>query len=217
MSAKKAEKLTCKKPTKSPIKISSSTSPSKPEKRPASTQISESAENTHRLKVAMVENMTIGYVHELSKLRINRGNTMDYCSCQLQTATKNVDALLYSPHKRPLLHESQERRSPVKLTSFTFTPAKDKIIVNDMNAITTPQQDEYSFQYQTPTEVQTPVFQVLDVLSTSKEWDVVTVNGKLFGLKDQRMVGSPRKRLLEAVLDDGSVTWLTRPMIRHES
>ena len=46
----------------------------------------------------------------------------------------------------------------------------------------------------------------IDVLNTSKEGEVVTVQGKILGLKDQRIVGSPRKKLtlVEAFLDDGS-------------
>ena len=117
-----------------------------------------------------------------------------------------MEALLYSPHKRPLLLQSQERHTPIKLTYFTYTQAKDKIIVNDMTNISTPQQSEYSFQHQTPTEPLAANTKVLDVLNTSKEWEVVTVQGKIFGLKDQRIVGSPRKklRLVEAFLDNGS-------------
>ena len=76
-----------------------------------------------------------------------------------------------------------------------------------MTNISTPHQSEYSFQHQAPsTEPQAANIKVLDVLNTSKEWEVVTVQGKTFGLKDQRIVGSPRKklRLMEAFLDDGS-------------
>ena len=155
-------------------------------------------------KVALVEETTIRYVQNLSNPRRNRGNTLDYCTFLLQTATKNVEALLYSPHKRPLLLQSQERHALIKLTYFTYTQAKDKII--DMTNISTPQQSEYSFQHQTPTEPQAPNTKVLDVLNTSKEWEVVTVQGKIFGLKDQHIVGSPRKKLtlVEAFLDNGS-------------
>ena len=163
-------------------------------------------QDTFGPKVALVEDTTIGYVHNLSNPRRNRGNTLDYCTFLLQTATKNVEALLYSPHKRPLLLQSQERHAPIKLTYFTYTQAKDKIIVNDMTNISTPQQSEYSFQHETPTEPQVANTRVLDVLNTSKEWEVATVQGKIFGLKNQRIVGSPRKklRLVEAFLDDGS-------------
>ena len=85
-----------------------------------------------------------------------------------------------------------------------------------MTNISTPQQSEYSFQHQTPTEPQAPNTKVLDVLNTSKEWEVVTVQGKIFGLKDQHIVGSPHKdqhivgsprkklTLVETFLDDGS-------------
>lgn len=64
-----------------------------------------------------------------------------------------------------------------------------------MTNISTPQQSEHSFQHQTPTEPQAANIKVLDVLNTSKEWEVVTVQGKIFGLKDQRIVGSPRKKI----------------------
>ena len=197
--------------TESPKKISSTSSADKQSsatsnKRPLSTQKLEAPGDTFGPKVALVEETAIGYVHNLSNPRRNRGNTLDYCTFLLQTATKNVEPLLYSPHKRPLLLQSQERHAPIKLTYFTYTQAKDKIIVNDMTNISTPQQSEYSFQHQTPTEPQAANTKVLDVLNTSKQWEVVTVQGKIFGLKDQRIVGSPRKklRLVEAFLDDGS-------------
>ena len=197
--------------TESPKKISSTSSADKQSsttsnKWPLSTQKLEAPGDTFGPKVVLVEETAIGYVHNLSNPRRNRGNTLDYCTFLLQTATKNVEALLYSPHKRPLLLQSQERHAPIKLTYFTYTQAKDKIIVNDMTNISTPQQSEYSFKHQIPTEPQAPNTKVLDVLNTSKEWEVVTVQGKIFGLKDQRIVGSPRKKLtlVEAFLDDGS-------------
>ena len=75
-----------------------------------------------------------------------------------------------------------------------------------MTNISTPQQSEYSFQDQTPTEPPAANIKVLDVLNTSKEWEVVTVQGKILGFKDQRIVGSPSKklRLMEAFLNNGS-------------
>lgn len=42
-----------------------------------------------------------------------------------------------APIKRP---QSQERHAPIKLTYFTYTQAKDKIVVNDMTNISTPQE-----------------------------------------------------------------------------
>ena len=160
--------------TETPKKISSTTSADKQSsatsiKWPLTTQKWEATGDTFGPKVALFEETTIGYVQDLSHPRRNRGNTLDYCTFLLQTATKNVEALLYSPHKRPLLLESQERHAPIKLSHFTYTKAKDKIIVNDMTNISTPQQSEYSFQHQTTTEPQAANIKVLDVLNTSKE------------------------------------------------
>ena len=75
-----------------------------------------------------------------------------------------------------------------------------------MTNISTPQQSDYSFEHQTPTEPHAANVKVLDVLSTFKEWEVVTVQGNILDFKDQRIVGSPSKklRLMEAFLDDGS-------------
>ena len=44
-----------------------------------------------------------------------------------------------------------------------------------MTNISTPQQSDYSFEHQTPTEPHAANVKVLDVLSTFKEWEVVTV------------------------------------------
>jgi len=96
------------------------------------------------------------------------------CSRLLHLSTPNSDKerrgpALYSPDKRPLPLQSQERHTLIKLTYFTYTQGKDKIIINDMFDINTPQQSEYSFQHQTPTEPQAANIKVLDVLNTSKE------------------------------------------------
>lgn len=79
--------------------------------------------------------------------------------------------------------------------------------MNDMTNIAIPQQCEYSFQYET-TLLQGEPITILDILNIRKEWDVVTVRGKILNVKDQRSVGSPRKRLnlMEAVLGDVTAT-----------
>jgi len=160
-------------------------------------------------KVLTLEETLIGYVHNLSAPRRNRGNTMNYCTFVLQTsAQETLEALLYSTHKRPLLLESQNNHTPVKLKHFTYTEDGGKIIVNDMTNIAIPQQCEYSFQYDETTLLQGEPITILDILNTRKEWDVVTIRGKILNVKDQRSVGSPRKRLnlREAVLGDVTAT-----------
>jgi hypothetical protein len=128
---------------------------------------------------------------------------MEYCMFVLQTSAKDTrEGLLYSPPKRPLLQQSQDTHTPVKLKYFTYTQDRDKIIVNDMTNITNPQQCEYSFQYEESTLVQCEPVAILNILNAHKEWDMVTVRGKILNVKDQRTVGSPRKRLnlMEVVL-----------------
>ena len=146
----------------------------------------------------------IAYVHEMSQVKRNRGDTMDYHSFKLQTsANTHRDALLYSLSKRPLLMESELSRTPVKIKNFTFTHDKSKIVINDMTNISTPQQCEYSFQYaDIPLPLNTTT--VLDVYNNNKEWDMVTVRGKVLSVNQPRAVGSPKKRLklMEATLAD---------------
>ena len=170
---------------------------------------SDSSNDGFNAKVLILEETLIGYVHNLSHPRRNRGNTMNYCTFVLQTSAQETqEALLYSTHKRPLLLESQNNHTPVKLKHFTYTEDRDKIIVNDMTNIAIPQQCEYSFQYDESTLLQSELITILDILNTRREWDVVTVRGKILNVKDQRQVGSPRKRLklMEAVLGDVSAT-----------
>ena len=58
-------------------------------------------------KLLILEKPLIGYVHNLSPPRRNRGNTMNYCKFLLHTsAQETLEALPYSTHKRPLLLES---------------------------------------------------------------------------------------------------------------
>ena len=145
-------------------------------------------------KVLILEETLIGYVHNLSPPRRNRGNTMNYCTFVLQTsAQETLEALLYSTHKRPLLLESQNNHTPVKLKHFTYTDDRDKIIVNNMTNIAIPQQCEYSFQYDETALLQDEPITILDILNTHKEWDIVSVRGKILNVKEPRSVGSPRK------------------------
>ena len=175
----------------------------------ASVQEHDSPGDGFNAKRKVLEETLIGYVHNLTRPRRNRGNNMEYCTFVLQTSAKDSrEGLLYSPPKRPLLQESQDTRTPVKLKYFTYTQDKDKIIVNDMTTITIPQQCEYSFQYEESTLVQSEPVTILNVLNAHKEWDMVTVRSKILSVKDQRTVGSPRKRLslMEVLLGDQSGT-----------
>ena len=90
----------------------------------------------------------IGYVHDVSPLKRNRRNTVDYFQINLQT--ENCDKLktvCYKKLKRPLFQAREETKTPVKLTNFTMSTTRDAVFVNSMTHVTQPQQGEYSFQY----------------------------------------------------------------------
>ena len=109
--------------------------------------------NTEALKSKMESRSTeqesvIGYVQNLSPLKRNRKNTLDYASMTLQTASGNRELLLYSPPKRSLLLESEKSRRPIKVLCLTSTPDRKKLIINDMTKVSFPDSSEYSFQFE---------------------------------------------------------------------
>lgn len=69
----------------------------------------------------------IAYVHDLSSTIQNKRKTMKYSTLTLQTESKDLHALLYSPQKRPLLEDSLRTRTPVKIRRFTRTADQAKL------------------------------------------------------------------------------------------
>lgn len=64
-----------------------------------------------------------------------------------------------------------------------------------MTFIHTPQATRYAFQFsQLPEDNKEPV-SILDIFNTHKEWDMMTLQGKIAQLKDSESVGSPQKHL----------------------
>lgn len=94
----------------------------------------------------------IAYVHNLSPLRRNKKNTVDYSTLQLQVngIGDEIDfqeALCFSKTKRKLLMDKQESRTPVKITRYTRSTDKKKIIINDVTHVAKAEDIEYSFQF----------------------------------------------------------------------
>lgn len=91
----------------------------------------------------------IAYVHNLSPVRRNRKNTMDYSTLRLQLDEKDAskEALCFSKTKRKLLVEKEAARSPIKLTKYTYTADMQKIIINDFTQVAPVNEIEQSFQY----------------------------------------------------------------------
>ena len=91
------------------------------------------------------EETFIAYVHELSPVKRNKQNTVDYSTLVLQSSDRNVQALLYSNSKRQLLENSQASRTPKKIQHFNYTDDGQKVIINNMTKILVPNASEYCF------------------------------------------------------------------------
>ena len=90
----------------------------------------------------------IAYVHNLSPIKRNKRNTIDYTTLTLQTGPAATQpALCYSKSKRKILEEKETTRSPIKITRYTKSTDKAKIVINDKTIIAAPEDLEYNFQY----------------------------------------------------------------------
>ena len=147
----------------------------------------------------------IAYVHNLSPLKRNRKNTLDYSTLTLQTKGERKDALLYSKTKRPLLVNSVDSHTPVKIQRYTFTSDGQKVIINDMTTISSPNQTDYTFQFEEePVVSKEPT--VISSITSLDEWDLVTVVAKAVHVTDPVFVtakdGSTKLKLAECTLAD---------------
>ncbi len=149
----------------------------------------------------------IAYVHNHSPLKRNRKNTLDYSTLTLQTKGERKDALLYSKTKRPLLVNSVDSHTPVKIQWYTFTSEGQKVIINDMTTISSPNQTEYTFQFEEEPVVSKELT-VISSITSLDEWDLVTVVAKVVHVTDPVFVtakdGSTKLKLAECTLADNT-------------
>ena len=138
-------------------------------------------------------NDIIAYVHNLSPLKRNKRNTIDFTTLTLQTdATTTQPALCYSKTKRKLLHEHGTKRAPIKISRYTKSGDKTKIVINDKTLLAKPDDMDYTFQYYD--DADQPVTPLSDLLKddASKE-DNITVCAKVVKVSDPK---GPTIRLL---------------------
>lgn len=148
----------------------------------------------------------IAYVHQLSPLKRNKRDTMNYSTMMLQTSDSTEDALLYSPGKRQLLAESEKSCTPVKIRKFTRTSDGSKIIVNDITKISKPEQTEYAFQFNDSISTQTAkTVSIKSIMETpNNEGKRVTVRGKIIHMNTPTVVSSYQLKIASAFLADES-------------
>ena len=136
----------------------------------------------------------IAYVHNLSPLKRNKRNTIDYTTLTLQTdATTTQPALCYSKTKRKLLHEHETKRAPIKISRYTKSGDKTKIVINDKTLLAKPDDMDYTFQYYD--DADQPVTPLSDLLKddASKE-DNINVCAKVVKVSDPKNVVTQQSR-----------------------
>ena len=145
----------------------------------------------------------IAYVQSLSPVKRNRKNTLDYSTLVLQTEESNMEALLYSKSKRQLLVDSANSHTPLKIQKYTKSVDGEKLIINDMTRISTPDQTEYAFQFKEIEDKRTKTVFLNEIFEANfKEWDIMAVRGKILHVTETKVVGTKRLKLASARLAD---------------
>ena len=127
---------------------------------------STSQSNEHLL--VSPEKPIIAYVHNLSPIKRNKNNTIDYTTLTLQMSDNpKQPALCYSKNKRKILEEKETTRSPVKITCYMTSTDKTKIIINDKTIVSAPQDLDYNFQFASIDN--TPATAIAEILSADDE------------------------------------------------
>ena len=155
----------------------------------------------------------IGYVHNVSTLKRNKKNTIDYTTSTLQMDTSTTQpALSYSKAKQKILDEHETKRAPIKITRYTKLADKTKIVINDNTLLTKPDEMEYTFQY--CDDGDQPVTRLGDLLmdNASKE-DKITVCAKVVKVSPPKSVGTQQSRGIskfsEVILLDNTGTMVS--------
>ena len=136
----------------------------------------------------------IAYVHNLSPLKRNKRNTIDYTTLTLQTdATTTQPALCYSKTKRKLLHEHETKRAPIKISCYTKSGDKTKIVINDKTLLANPDDMDYTFQYYDDADQPVTPLSDLSKDDASKE-DNITVCAKVVKVSDPKNAVTQQSR-----------------------
>lgn len=153
----------------------------------------------------------IAYVHNISPLKRNKKNTIDYTTLTLQTdASSTQPALCYLKAKRKILDEHETKRAPIKITRYTTSADKTKIVINDKTLLTKLDEMDYTFQY--CDDADQPVTPLSDLLAddAAKE-DNITVCAKVVKVSAPNNVvtqQSTANKVSEVVLLDTTGTMM---------
>ena len=144
----------------------------------------------------------IRYIHNVSPIKRNKRDTVDYSTFTLQVAeNKAHKALCYSTSKRAILAEKETPRTPVKLMRYAKTSDKEKLVVNDITHITVPNTLECNFQFWGSLNDQSNV--TLDQLDQAPE-DKLTVVCKVLKRDDTKTVEQGKYNVANATVADST-------------
>ena len=147
------------------------------------------------------EESLIAYVHELSPIKKNRRQTMEYSTLVLQTEKKSVQALLYANKKRPILADSARSHTPIKIQRFTKTADGEKVIINKMTKVGIAQQGDYSFQFE-ELDNSLKISSIKEILESREEWENVSMCGKAVHVGEMSVVGAKKLKLVQCTFAD---------------
>ena len=144
----------------------------------------------------------VGYVHNVSPVKRNRRNTLNYSTFTLQVGENSMhDALCYSTTKRAILAEKEASRTPIKIARFTRTADHTKLVVNDITHVTAPNSLECPFQFCQNLDNQTTT--TLEKLDEAPE-DKLTIFCKVLKLSETKVVGQAKYNVANATIADNT-------------
>ena len=142
----------------------------------------------------------VGYSHNVSPMKRNKKDTLSYATFTLQLDKKETcDALCYSKSKQLILADKEFSRSPVKITKFTRTPDRTKLVINDITHVTPSNSLECPFQFDQNLNDQTTT--TLDKLDQAPE-DKLTVIGKIIQLSETKIVSQGKYKVANTTTAD---------------
>ena len=144
----------------------------------------------------------VGYVHNVSPVKRNKRNTLNYSTFTLQVGENSMhDALCYSTTKRAILAEKEASRTPIKIARFTRTADHTKLVVNDIAHVTAPNSLECPFQFCQNLDNQTTT--TLEKLDQAPE-DKLTIFCKVLKLSETKVVGRAKYNVANATIADNT-------------
>ena len=144
----------------------------------------------------------VGYVHNVSPVKRNKRNTLNYSTFTLQVGENSMhDALCYSTTKRAILAEKEASRTPIKIARFTRTADHTKLVVNDITHVTAPNSLECPFQFCQNLDNQTTT--TLEKLDEAPE-DKLTIFCKVLKLSETKVVGRAKYNVANATIADNT-------------